>query len=1065
MPNWNPDQLRAITSRNKNVIVSASAGAGKTTVLIERLVRRVLDDRVQIREILAMTFTEAAASEMKKRLADQLHHKLESTHDPIEQKYIQTQLSQLQSAYISTIHSFCLSIVQKYYYVLKLPHSRISTILDQNTVKLCAQQAMDRAFADQYRKKDAAFLSLAQYFSARSESEESFRQIIAGIAAAASSQSDQQAYFDRIRASYGTFSSLTELPPLIQKNFFDAYRTIWETILESTKELYQLLVVRYPEEDKKLAAIGKKAEALKLVKPHLDTHDYEAFRMDFINACRVILPTAPNRDDKTYGDLRKQIQGMEDSALADLHSEITLLKDLKEQAVDVDKLLEITSDYLQYFAEAKARADGIDFDDMEHFALAILQADNGRIADRYREQFKEIMVDEFQDSNDVQHALVSLICQPDNVFRVGDIKQSIYGFRHAKPQLMKGLIEAAGEKDDIIYLRSNYRSKQMIVDFNNQLFDKLMNIEGFDSSYASSDYVTTGAPAQQEDNKPICFHALDYAALKAEAGYAIHTNVCKASYIASKILELKQQNHRNWKDFVVLVRGNARKDDMKAAFDELDIPSFIDVKSGFYQSDAVQILLSFLKMCVNPHDDIAMVSVLLSVLGKRSSEDLAQAALFKAHDESYYAYYQKHPFEGFQILEEHIQSIYTKTLTEEILSIYEIHQFYEKEITLQDRTNLDLLYQIADQKEKQESLSIAGFLKYVDEIADMETAEAIPIGSDEDVVRVMSIHQSKGLQFPVVFLWSNAQQPAIDFKKLVLIDNDLGLAMKHMEQPQRFVRTTIPRIAMEQKKNREELEEEMRILYVALTRAQEEMHIVDYVKDEERFQNHLSQSRIYQRGGYSSWILYAFLKEHSTLFTYEHVNHMWPKIKHCKEKEESTILPAYSFTNQSIHFQTASSTHQRDLSKLELMPAKKGADRGTALHELIANYETLKNNTEIAGYQIQEQDRLEVEALYHNKTFLEALSWPNHYFEYSYTIKDGETVLHGYMDFVAYNDEQAIIIDFKSDHIFDENEYILRYQDQLKQYQRAFSLIHPELTIHTYIYSLILNSFFVLNNY
>ena len=283
MPNWNPDQLRAITSRNKNVIVSASAGAGKTTVLIERLVRRVLDDRIQIREILAMTFTEAAASEMKKRLADQLHHKLENTHDPLEQNYIQTQLSQLQNAYISTIHSFCLSIVQKYYYVLHLPHSRISTILDQNTVKLCAEQAMERAFANQYQKKDPVFLSLAQYFSARSESEESFRQIITGIASAASSQSDQQAYFQMIQASYGHFSSLTELPSSVQQNFFDAYQMIWETIMESTKELYQLIAVRYPKEEKKQAVIEKKIEALKLVKPCLDTQAYEAFRMNFIN--------------------------------------------------------------------------------------------------------------------------------------------------------------------------------------------------------------------------------------------------------------------------------------------------------------------------------------------------------------------------------------------------------------------------------------------------------------------------------------------------------------------------------------------------------------------------------------------------------------------------------------------------------------------------------------------------------------------------------------------------------------------------------------------------------------
>ncbi|RGB58687.1 UvrD-helicase domain-containing protein [Absiella sp. AM22-9] len=1065
MPTWNKQQLAAITTKEKNILVSASAGSGKTTVLVARLMDLVLKDHIAIDEILAMTFTEAAANEMKKRLAKELQTAWQDSKDEAEKKFLSRQLSSLSNAYISTIHSFCLSIIQKYYYMIGLDHERVCSIMDNGAMTLYQQQALDEALQIQYQKHDEIFLTLCQMFSSRPEDMESLSSMIMQLATLASSKPDPDEWLDHLHDAYSGIKHIEDLPVNIYHNFFEYLYVEEQRYEEALHHMDEIYRIKYPNEVKKIAVLETKLRALSSIKEPIQNQDYEGFRSAFIAICHGIVPTSPEKEDKEYARVRKQINDMEDKLLSLLFREEEFISDLNKLCPVIEKLVEITKTYRKNYEAIKEKNKQIDFDDMEHFALAILDVNDHAVADIYRQQFKQIMVDEFQDSNDVQNALVMRICTENNVFRVGDIKQSIYGFRHAKPQLMKGLIDHKGIHDEVIYLSNNYRSKEMIVEFNNELFKLLMNMDGFDCSYSAQDDVATGVPAQKEDNVPICFHTIFHNEIKEANDLILSKNDFKASYIANQILEIKEKEHRKWKDFVVLVRGNARKDDMKSVFDELNIPYFIDIKYGFYQSNAVQIMLSALQSLYAPHEDIPFVATMLSPLFMRTNEELAQIKLMKEKYASYYSYYHEHPFPGFERFEELRKKRNVLRLSEMLNALYDINDYYVLHTTIQEKTNLDLLYEKAIAFEEDNACGIPSFLSRIAQIKDAQTAEAIPIGSDADVVRVMSIHQSKGLQFPVVFLWSTDRMTPIEFKEYCIADADLGIAMKAMDLPQRYVRTTIPRIAMEHKKDKEELEEEMRILYVATTRAQQQMHIVDCIQALEDYKKPLTMSGVYDRGGYTSWILQSFLTHPSALFTIKEVHQMWENIPVEKEVSIYQEIPHYHKTHQPMKFSSATS-----ITSTEELPAfqpKSGAGMsyGTRMHHMIEHLPNTSWDKEIITscakdlqISLKEYDITSLLQL-GNHPFYQSLFSKTCYHELPFMVKIKDEILHGFMDFVAMDDTFMTIIDFKTDRLDTPEEFIKLYRSQLSSYQDAMRILYPDKTCETYIYAFHLRTF------
>lgn len=1054
MPTWNDEQIKAIYTKHKNVLVSASAGAGKTTVLIARLVELVINNRISIEHILAMTFTEAAANEMKKRLADELYTLYRQSEDEAEKQYISEQLAALPNAHISTIHSFCLSIIQEFYYLTDLSAEAIEQVMDEAQQYSAQTSAMEEVFKAQYEKADPVFEQLCAMFSARSEDDESLRTAIRQIAETANSQSDSEQWFQKCVAFLEPAASIKALPETVRTSFFAYLKSQTDQYAEACNRLLAFYEKRYSDEAAKQKIINQKCYSLASLDQQLQNEDYSGFKQAFLASCHIVPPTNPDKSDLLYEQTRKRILAIEDSLTAVLYDESYLLRDMADLKAPILKLIEMSKAYMQAYTQQKRLGNGIDFNDMEHYALWLLRNHNGQIAKHYRDLFTEIMVDEFQDSNDIQNDLVNLISRGNNVFRVGDIKQSIYGFRYAKPQLMRGLIDHADENDEIIYLSHNYRSKKEIVDFNNKLFAEVMNLEGFLCRYAKEDDVNIGVKAQEEGGQPVIFHALQLEALQEESDITLSANECKASYIASQIVEIKQREKRCWKDFAVLVRANERKKDLKRIFDKWNIPSFIDVSNGFYSSNAVQIILSALYALSDPNDEIHFIAAMSSPLFDYSMQRLADIQLLKK-DLSYYAFMKEHHYPGMEQFENYRSMIGKSSICDLLNALYAQADYYILHTNEQERCNLDLLYDKAIAFEQKHPQNLSAFLHQIDHMKNTDSSEAMPIGSEDDVVRVMSIHQSKGLQFPVVFLWSNSRQSALDFRSLMVCDSDMGIALSHVDEDRRFIRTTLQRLAIEHKKNKEELEEEMRILYVATTRAQQQLHIVDCVKDMESYESALSASVVYERGGYTSWLLHSALAHHdASLMRTVQVRHLWQEEVQSEVLGSRQSLIYYEGNDPIWHVTSATSqkTPQPELS----FHALGAMQHGTKIHayiEALPDHSWTALDYERLTPPPSNHDRIVLQALNENALYRKANTYSEIYHEYPFSVCVNHEIIHGFIDFAAI-DEDIIIIDFKTDAKVSEAELIERYQDQLSAYQKAMHQLYPDKQIHTYIYSL-----------
>lgn len=1056
MPKWNEQQRRAVEIRERNILVSASAGSGKTTVLVGRLMDLVLKDGISVDQILAMTFTEAAANEMKKRLSAALQDAARESEDEAVKARLNRQLTLMQSAQISTIHSFCLSILQSYYYIIGCTARQIATIADNAQTQRFQQQAMANTLR---LHQGEALNALRARFSARPGDDAPLCGAIRSLAALASSKPDPDAWLQSCALPYhGT------LPQEMRDSFFAFLQLQQRQIVNAMETLCALLHEEFPHKEKAIEKAEQKRRLCAQAWDVLRLQDYAGYRRAFMTCCRNPLPNSPDKDNALFLRCREEIKDSEDRLAAVLFDPDTLQSDMQASAGSVDTLTACTRTYLQEYRRLKQEAEVIDFDDMEHFALAILQAQNGAVAARMRERFAIIMVDEFQDTNDIQDTIISLIARENNVFRVGDIKQSIYGFRHARPQIMQSRIDHAGALDEVIYLSNNYRSSRTLVEFNNVFYQKLMNLPEFSSSYREQDCVAIGGPWQEKVKEPVRFHALLADELKKDPVFqGMSTQQIKALWIASRIRAMHEEGRYDWKDFVVLVRSNRRKDDLRAAFDRLALPYFIEIKHGFYQSNAVQIVLSALNVLHQPHDDLAFVSLMLSPLFDADEDMLAQARLEKERNASYYAHFRAHPFPGFAQLETlmHKRDLPIHALLNEV---YALNDYYACRTTLQEKTNLDLLYQQAVKFEETHSNDLHAFLSYIDSIKDAQSGEANPISSEDDVIRVMSIHQSKGLQFPVVFLWSTDRQAALDFREPFLFDADMGIGARHMDE-RRVQRPTLARIAIQHKKDREELEEEMRILYVATTRAQDEMIVVDCIKDPEQYRTPLDGVTVFSRCGYTGWLLHAFSDTASSLFSLQIIQDPFDITPQRQAHQPEAKRMVYRRSASAIERISASS--RKGVSELPIFDPsrieRQGARRGTLMHEVIAELHPPFSTAEIQAAfsrrnaQAQPWDIRQLQALGNDTAYLRFCAMPKVCHELPYQARIGDQIFYGYIDFLAMDDHMIIIVDYKTDALEEDSQFVTLYQEQLRTYAMALSQIWPDHEIRTYLYAFHLN--------
>lgn len=1079
MVKWNNEQSKAIYTRDKNILVSASAGSGKTAVLIARLKDIVINNRIDISRILAMTFTEAAANEMKKRLAKDLQQAYDEASDEALKAYIKKQLSGISDASISTIHSFCLDTIKKYYYIIGLDPQRINNIMDEGTASILMRKAMKKAFDNQYAKLDDDFIALCEIFSTRSESDDDLQKCIKQLSTMANTSKDPQAYLEHLSDDYHSYNTLQDLPKAILDYFFASLKAKVESCKQNVNQLYNIVTGIDGNDDSKLqkkidkskVELEKKINAFDLIEESLAKQDYLSFQSQFKYLASIVIPPV---DEDSFKKCRKLLQDNEDKLAAELYDEAVLLNDLQKQKPLIDKLSEICLDYRNYYAQAKQEMKYIDFDDMEHLALEIIKANNGQIAKRYQEHFYEIMVDEFQDSNAVQNELITLISKHNNVFRVGDIKQSIYGFRHAKPDIMRNLMNNVGEHDEIIYLSNNYRSQKNIIDFNNVVYENLMNIDGFNSGFSNEDIAYHGLDSQFHDPKKIKFYAINPDLIKEEKFK--NNNELKSNVIAKLIIDLMEKEQLSFRDFAILTRSNKVQLEIKDVFDELNIPCFVDVKSGFYESSAVSSIISAIEAIDNPYNDLAFIAYLSSAMMQFSMQELAQIKLAKAklceqqqmlsedkvYELSYYEYlkddnrlaYFNHLYQN--------RNLYS--LSELIKLLYLQNDYYEFYTSQEERVNLDLLFDQAINFESNNNLGIHAFIEHIASIDSNKIGEATSIGKDADVVRIMSIHQSKGLQFKVVFVYSTSKMMQMENSDLCIFDEDLKIGLKSVDLDTRLVRKSINRLAIEYKKNQEELEEEMRILYVATTRAQQQMYFVDIIKDLNKFTQPLNSAAVFERNGYSSWLLPYFAANNGSLMDIVVVDNFTKVNPLFKENMLFRELERYAYPITTTNVTSASKTKLNN-NDFTLVRNEANMDYGTKMHkmiELLAKEEisevNIKHIAQNWNYTLSDNDIQKLINLYHNDFFKQLLSNKT-YFELAYQVKQEDNLLSGYIDFMSESNDEIIIVDFKTDAVSDLNKLANRYHDQLMTYAKAIEQIIPHKKISTYLYSLYNNSF------
>lgn len=1020
-------QKKAIDIRNTNVVVSASAGSGKTAVLVERLCQLVLKDHISIDSILAMTFTKDAAAEMKARLLSKLKEQPKTD-------YILQQMALLETASISTIDSFCLSIVQNYYYKIPISYTMSKQTASTAQTRLAFENAYKHAIQDLDLN---AYTQLKMYFHSFGKTEEDIQKYIEDILAIINSKSeeDAKAWMANIQESY------TYLNPNIMEY---ALKYFHNHCLAMTEILDEVIDQISKPEDYEI----KKDYLSKC----LDAASYSDFKVQFELYLKNTIGFKKTIDKVDYSKYQTSFKEHETSIVENLFDEAFYLKDIQNHKDLVDTLFELTNKVKLYFQLEKKKMEVIDFNDMEHFAYQLLQ--DPMIKEEMYNKYQMILVDEFQDTNELQEKIIASFCHENNVFRVGDIKQSIYGFRQANPKIMQDWMEKEDTNNTPLLLQENYRSNASVIEFNNDFYSKIMNNELLGEQFKDIDIANVGTKGQMESPQyPVRFLYTEY---KNEDGNKAtikkNHNENRFDLIAQDIIE-KHEAGMPYKSMCVLTRNHAPQEKLKAVFEAYNIPAMITIDHGFFTNPAIQIVISTLKALEDLTDDISLCASLMSPLFNISFSQIANCCIEKEKGTSLYTSIKN---EDFMKSFFELYANKNKTITQLLQYIYAYNDFYYASTTIQDKNNLDYLLELAGQFENQNDIHSFVLQLSKDAMQD-QTQEASLYGKEDDVVQVKTMHQSKGLQFPVVYILSQHEQRDKHGSSCILFDSTLGLSLKGLSLDYKLKYNSIYHLALQTKKELDDLAEEMRVFYVATTRPQKELVIVDTIESIEDFYSPLNAYTLLEDESYTGWLLHTYANMSDSLVVFDKKQGLYERPLKVRQNNTPYALPTYSKASKAFSSQTASGAKIKLDWKEVSLSKNMGTIRGTLFHEIVAQCSYPYQEKDIIayansyGYTLKDHDIKQILAL--NSDALYA-SWmkEKHVFEQSYIIEEKNQVVHGFMDIVIYKDNEIIIVDFKTDAVDNEQKLIDLYTIQLQTYKKAMKKL-TNLPINTCIYS------------
>ncbi len=1146
-------QQKAVDSRNKNLLVAAAAGSGKTAVLVERIVNLAINDNCDVDKMLIVTFTNAAAQEMRTRIQKNFSKRMETETDSTILAKLERQSVLLSGASIMTFHAFCLSVIKQHFNKIDLdPKFREG---NEHELGILRQEVIEKLFEEKYQNSDAEFNKFADGFGGTAKGDSNLHDLILNLHNFAQSRPYPEIWLKNCIENYQNPDAwIKKIINIAKKNAQEIINLAFDDAIK----IKNLISAQFITDKKILNSWNKYVEILE---PEIKFFEkLKSVEENWDEIYKIILPkfnfkTYPkNKLDDNLQTIRDEMKIYRDDykvQLENLQKIITLPKsEIRAEVTEilpiVRWLAELIIDFDKNFSAAKRERGIIDFGDMEHLALKIFNSDKN-VAKMYRDKFKVIMVDEYQDTNDVQEEIISKIVRENNFFAVGDVKQSIYKFRNAAPEnfLQKYKNYPQIENAERIDLSKNFRSRREIVDSINIIFKNLMTEDAMEIDYNADAELNFGADFYIPEKNSFANEKTELIIIKNNQKNANNiedneenlTSLEKeAQFIANKITEIKKshkkifdgENYREieYKDIVILLRSaDGKGNKIVDILHENNILAYTEDKGGYFNAKEIQTMLSLLSILDNVQQDIPLAAVMLSPIGGFSAEDLAELRLIDRKTDLFTLIFLKAGTENDNLAKK-CKNFLTKinnwreiakkiSVPELLTTIYRESGFYDYFNNAAGKipqANLRILIDRAAEFESTNFRGLSRFIQFIKKIRDLgsDLSAAKTLGENENVVRVMTIHKSKGLEFPVVFVMQLGSKFNLqDNYKAVIAHRTLGIGTCKIVENNFGIKriSTFTRKIIEQQMQLESLAEELRILYVALTRAQEKLFLIGSAKNIiEPIEENFSTNKLQSVKNALTWLMMIQLKAEKFI-DYQIIDDAEIKksekliIDDAENAKKSTELPIYSAEKINLPAKISVTELKKRLSdeeniSEELFPQKKfiykrpkfiqeksltGAEFGTLMHSVMQNLD-LKQKLDAKNISAQidfmigkdfftpEQGKIlktksaNIEKFFSSAIGKKILTAQKIYRELPFnqlidaqilSVRDEKIFIQGIIDLI-FQDSAGnwILIDYKTDKNNSDAHFRQIYHEQIKFYVGAMEQLLQIKIQKKYLYLL-----------
>lgn len=1139
-PTTNQQQFLSVVA--SNVLVSASAGCGKTTTMIQKLIQLLLQGDVKVSELLVVTFTNAAGAEMKQKLYKELYKTILTTDLTVDEKNnLVEQLEEIGGADIGTLHGYCKKLVEKYFYVIDLDPKFV--VLEDNEQQYLLHIAIERVLKEYTAKRDALFANVFEYFN-KSRGNSGFTQALMQLHSYFSSKADkhvwQQEKLDLVK--YGNFLG-EQLLVYLGEYFKEKFASLADTcrILQDQSKLFELdkysaslnEISEYLDRIERANSIWEldsivssiPVSTLKVRKSKNIQPDY----LDFVSSYDTFIGENKPGWDSFRGVVaayKKYVQ-FDLGALQQerIVSQIELVLPL------IEKLFEIEEKLTCEYEKLKTERQGLDFNDLEQKALLILS--DSRVRSEISKKYKAIFVDEYQDISDAQEKIIESLHTSNSLYMIGDVKQSIYAFRHCTPAIFlekQDRYAKDGKENILLGLNDNFRSDSNILQWVNFVCDHLMTKQTIGIDYKSTSRLNSGSinqTVQQSTN--VVLNILPSSEgdkeedLHAQAQSILSTIV---KYVGQPYYHIAKGTYEklDYKDFAILTHNKGRLvEEIYTLLTENEIPVSASFNSNLFHTEEIGTLIAILKVLNNTLDDEAFATLLLSPIIGLTEADLV--SIGRTHDnfvEDVFAYVEQDNIherlnQCYQFIRKYRHYLEHHTVVEclkEILCQYDLFNYYG---TLPDglsRVNkIKLFLSVIDNDSIH--YSVKQVLDYIDQLRSKENFEIV-VASQDNAVQIMTMHKSKGLEYPFVILAGlGTQFNEETLRQDIVISDKFGIGMRSRDLKKRTEQNNLLRSVCILDKVEEEKKEEIRLLYVAMTRAKNYLYMIGCKKDDKpilkqplQCRSHLEmilatipqnvQEVLYREGGVTLQlgkselvIINGLGKDTVTLKTQdkpllvEYPTTLYDRIATlCKTNDTFVKSDPIALKNtvsemlmmeEENYVQLVDSPESFKLSeqKLDTISA---SDRGTAYHKVMEklNFDFSQNAQKViddlvatGGLSVELKNQINIDkingAILTISQFIDGKSEVFKEAQFMYkdkhcnlvsdsTLQD-DILIQGMVDLFIKQGNKCILLDYKTNRHMTELDYIAKYKRQLELYALALKDAYHLENLDSYIYS------------